>query len=173
MEFAQLKDKGKRKEIREKGLHEAFVISIAIKGVFAALETILGVMLLFTGSIVQFVLTLVEDHLIDDPTDFFGTHVQPFLNPSHDTIVFGGLYLLSHGVVKLFLVAGLLRHKLWAYPASLVVFALFILYQMERWFTTHSIWLVVLTVIDLVVMWLIWHEYRQVLKRTAGDATLA
>ncbi|MBI5469698.1 DUF2127 domain-containing protein [Candidatus Kaiserbacteria bacterium] len=164
MEISELKNKAKRKELEEKGIHEAFVISIAVKGVIAAVQTILGFMLLFTGSIVQFVLALVQNELIEDPGDFFGTHVQPLLNPSHDTLVFGGLYLLSHGIVKLFLVAGLLRNKLWAYPASLAVFALFILYQVERWFSTHSVWLLGLTVVDLVVMWLVWHEYRRKTK---------
>jgi uncharacterized membrane protein len=30
---------------------------------------------------------------------------------------FDVFYLLSHGIVKLFLVAALLKNKLWAYPA--------------------------------------------------------
>ena len=163
-----LPDKQRARELRDKGIHDAFIVSVVVKGAFAALETILGVMLLFTGSVVQFVLTLIQDELIEDPTDFFATHIKSLLNPSHDAQVFGGLYLLSHGAVKLLLVAGLLRKKLWAYPASLAVFALFILYQMVRWLDTHSAWLLALTVVDLVVMWLIWHEYRR-MTRVEGD----
>jgi uncharacterized membrane protein len=48
-------------------------------------------------------------------------------------------YLLSHGLVKVLLVAGLLREKLWAYPASLIVLSAFIAYQTYRYSSTHSI----------------------------------
>jgi len=72
---------------------------------------------------------------------------------------FYAFYLLSHGVVKLFLVVGLLKGKLWSYPASLIVLGLFILYQLYRYSYTHGVGLIALTVFDIVVMALIWHEY--------------
>ncbi len=93
---------------------------------------------------------------------------------SVNTKNFYAFYLLSHGVVKLALVAELLRNKLWAYPASLIVLGLFILYQIYRFYYTQSVGLVVLTVFDLIVMVLIWHEYglmrrhHSVAPRTAG-----
>jgi uncharacterized membrane protein len=70
---------------------------------------------------------------------------------------------LSHGIVKLFLVVGLLRNKLWAYPAAIVVFVLFIAYQLYRLSSAPSPLLVLLTVFDVVVIGLTWHEYRIVL----------
>ena len=73
---------------------------------------------------------------------------------------FYAFYLLSHGIVKLALVVGLLMGRLWAYPASLAVMTLFIAYQLYRFTFTHSPGLIVLTVFDLVVIALIWHEYR-------------
>ena len=57
------------------------------------------------------------------------------------------------------LVVGLLREKLWAYPASLIVLTLFVLYQLYRFSYTHGLGLIVLTLFDIVVMGLIWHEY--------------
>ena len=164
MEISSLRHKETRKELEEKGIHKVFIVSIAVKAVFATLEVVLGLLLLFTGSVVQIVLALLENELIDDPNDFFGTHLHAILNPTHEAQVFGGLYLISHGIVKLFLVIGLLRDKMWAYPASLAVFALFILYQTVRYLSTHSAFLLLLTVMDLIVMWLIWHEYQQRLK---------
>lgn len=148
-------------KVREKSIYEVFVISIMLKGAGALLETILGAMLLFTSSIVDFILQLINSELLDDPDGFFATHFQSILSPSPEAQTFGGLYLLSHGAVKLVLIAGLLRNKLWAYPASLAVFSLFILYQLVRWLHTHSLWLLVLTFFDMIVMWLIWHEYRR------------
>lgn len=62
--------------------------------------------------------------------------------------------------MKLALVIGLLREKLWAYPASLIALALFIAYQLYRYAFTNSVGLLALTVFDLFVMLLVWHEYR-------------
>lgn len=67
---------------------------------------------------------------------------------SVETKAFYAFYLVSHGVVKLFLVIGLLRNKLWAYPASLVVLGLFIAYQLYRFSYTHGFGLIVLTLFD-------------------------
>lgn len=75
---------------------------------------------------------------------------------------FYAFYLLSHGLVKIALVVGLLRNRLWAYPASLVVMSLFIVYQLYRYSYTHSAALIVLSVFDVAVIGLIWHEYRLV-----------
>ena len=80
-------------------------------------------------------------------------------NFSVDSKQFYAFYLMSHGVVKLLLVVGLLKGKLWSYPASLVVFGLFILYQLYRFSYTHGTGLIALTVLDIIVMFLIWHEY--------------
>lgn len=148
-------------QMKEKGIHEVFEISIVLKGIGALLESVLGAVLLYSNSVLDIVRAMLENELLDDPTDFLTNHFGTFLNPSPEAQHFGGLYLLSHGVIKLVLIVGLLRDKLWAYPASLAVFALFIVYQLERYLRTHSVWLLVITVIDLAVMWLIWHEYRQ------------
>ena len=77
-----------------------------------------------------------------------------------DTALFAGAYLVIHGLIKIFLVAGLLRGKLWAYPMSLWFLAAFIVYQCYRYIYTHSIWLILLTVLDVIVAFLIWHEYQ-------------
>lgn len=156
----------KTREKAEKGIHDVFIISIIGKGVFALLEIVVGGILLFTNSITDFILQLVNNEIIEDPGDFFANWVQPLLHPTPEAQVFGGLYLLSHGIVKIFLVAGLLRKKLWSYPASIGVFTLFIIYQLFRYFfRTHSVWLLVITIADIAVIWLIYHEYREALKR--------
>jgi uncharacterized membrane protein len=67
------------------------------------------------------------------------------------------------------LVAGLLRNKLWAYPASLVVLGAFIAYQIYRYTYTQAFGLIALTVFDSIVMALIWHEYRLVRRHIYGE----
>ena len=76
-----------------------------------------------------------------------------------DTEHFASIYLIAHGVAKLFIAWGLIREKLWAFPTALVVFGLFIVYQLYRFAHTHSITLALLITIDVVVCYLIWREY--------------
>ena len=113
-----------------------------------------------TSSIANFVNAITQDELIQDPNDFVATHLLTMAhNFSVQTQHFYAFYLLSHGLVKVALVVGLLREKLWTYPASLIVLALFVLYQVYRFSYTHGPGLIVLTLFDIVVMGLIWHEY--------------
>lgn len=81
---------------------------------------------------------------------------------------FAALYLLAHGVTKLWLIIGLLRQRLWYYPTALIVFSLFIAYQLYRYSFSHSIWLLLITVLDVVIIGLTWHEWRYLRRRQLG-----
>jgi uncharacterized membrane protein len=154
--------------MNERRIHRIFEISILLKGAHALIECIGGLALAIVGTstIVSWVNALTQDELVEDPTDFIGTRLSSMAsNFSVSTQHFYAFYLLSHGVIKVLLVAGLLRNKLWAYPASLAVLGLFIAYQAYRYSYTHGFGLIVLTVFDIFVMWLIWHEYQLVRRR--------
>jgi uncharacterized membrane protein len=90
---------------------------------------------------------------------------------SISTQYFTAFYLFSHGVVKLFLIAGLLRERLWYYPLAMIVFAFFIMYQLYRFSFTHSVWLFVITILDMVVIWLTWREYKYLRRDRAVEGT--
>jgi uncharacterized membrane protein len=148
---------------REKALHRLFLISVWLKGGAGLLETLAGVSFFFVTpkAVESFVVWLTAPELSEDPNDWIATTlsraVQHF---TADTALFAGAYLVIHGLIKLFLVAGLLRGTLWAYPTSLWFLAAFIVYQCYRYTYTHSTWFVLLTVLDVIVAFLIWHEYR-------------
>ena len=148
--------------MQERPIHQAFEVSVLLKGAHAVIECVGGLALALTANstIAALVANLTQEELRQDKADFIANHLLAWAQGlSVATQHFYAFYLLSHGVVKLALVAGLLRRKLWAYPASLAVMALFIAYQLYRCTFTHSAGLIVLTVFDLVVMALIWHEY--------------
>jgi uncharacterized membrane protein len=151
--------------MNERHVHQIFEIGVLLKGAHALIECIGGLVLAFvsTSAITNLVNALTQEELIEDPDDFVATHLLSLAqNLTVSTQRFYAFYLLSHGVIKLLLVAGLLRNKLWAYPVSLVVLGLFIIYQIYRFSYTHGVGLIVLTVFDVIVMGLIWHEYRLV-----------
>jgi uncharacterized membrane protein len=149
--------------MNEHRVHRIFQVSILLKGVHALIECLGGTILALvsTASIVNFVNTITLNELIGDPNDFLATHLLALARDfSVQTQHFYAFYLLSHGLVKVLLVIGLLREKLWSYPASLIVLALFVVYQLYRFSYTHGLGLIVLTVFDVIVMGLIWHEYN-------------
>ena len=148
---------------REKTLHRLFLISVWIKGAAGILETLAGIPFFFVTpeAIEDFVALITAPELFEDPNDWIATTIRHAVQHfSTNTARFAGAYLAIHGLIKIFLVAGLLRRKLWAYPLSLWFLVAFIVYQCYRYVFTHSIWLIVLTIVDLVVAYLIWHEYQ-------------
>jgi uncharacterized membrane protein len=77
-----------------------------------------------------------------------------------DTEHFASTYLIAHGAAKVFVAWGLLREKLWAFPASLVIFGLLILYQLYHFVIHQSAVLALLIALDVGICYLIWREYR-------------
>ncbi|TGS48627.1 MULTISPECIES: DUF2127 domain-containing protein [unclassified Mesorhizobium] len=158
--------------MNEQRVHQIFEVSLLLKGAHALIECVGGLLLAFvsTSTIVSLVNRLTQEELVEDPHDFIAGHLMNAANHfSVGTQHFYAFYLLSHGLIKIALVVGLLRGKLWAYPASLVALLLFIVYQLYRFSYTRSAGLIVLTIFDLIVIWLIWHEYRLVRRHKVAS----
>ena len=149
--------------MREKQIHQVFVVSVIAKGAHALIEIAggLALYLISTATIVRTITGWSYDELAEDRHDWIASHMLDFARgfsvADHDFYAF---YLLSHGLVKGILVWGLLREKLWAYPASFAVFGAFIAYQLYRFSFTHEIALILLSIFDMFVIYLAVHEYR-------------
>lgn len=142
-----------------------FRTSVLLKGLDALLEIVSGIALWIVSPsfIVRLTAILTQDEIAEDPYDLVANylrHAAARLSVSGER--FMAIYLLSHGVVKMFAVVGLLKNQLWGYPVSIVVFGGFIVYQVYRFTLAGGIGLIALTVFDVVVIWLIWLEYRAV-----------
>ncbi|WP_112605749.1 DUF2127 domain-containing protein [Rhizobium sp. WW22] len=151
--------------MNERRIHQLFEISVLLKGAHALIECLGGIVLALvsTESILRLANRITQPELLNDSHDFIATHLLTWAQDfSVGTKNFYAYYLLSHGLVKVLLVIGLLRGKMWAYPASLAALGLFIAYQLYRFTDTHGIGLIILTIFDLLVMVLIWQEYKVV-----------
>ena len=149
--------------MQEKRIHQIFVASVLFKGIHAAIEIVGGIALCLvsTETIVRMINNWSYDELVEDPRDWIANHLLIFSR--HFSVAehnFYAFYLLSHGLIKSVLVIGLLREKLWAYPASFAVFGAFIAYQLYRFSYTHDVGLILLSIFDLFVIYLAVHEYR-------------
>lgn len=149
---------------RDQLLHRTFRAGITMKGIDGLLEMAGGVVLWFIDPARMSAALggLLQHELSRDPHDFIAARLLHLTErATHGDPLFASLYLLSHGLVKVALVVGLWRNRLWAYPLTIYVFGGFMVYQVYRWTHTHSFALAVLTVFDAVVVWLTWDEYHR------------
>ena len=145
-------------------LDKTFRIGLVLKGLDGVLEVAGGILLLFLSpdAIQHLVRVLTAHELSEDPHDLVARYLlHTTSHLSHGTTLFGAIYLLSHGIAKIVLVALVLKGKLWAYPWLIGLLLAFIAYQLYRITAVHfSIGLTLLTVFDAFLVWLTWREYR-------------
>lgn len=86
--------------------------------------------------------------------------------------LFGAIYLLLHGLVKIALVWAVLKDRLWAYPWMIAFLLVFIAYQTYRILVSFS-WalLLLLTAFDVFIVYLTWREYGIHRARRSGRKT--
>lgn len=143
-------------------LDRAFEIGIVLKGLDGVLELVGGVLLLIVSpaDINRIVGAVTQHELSEDPGDLIAGRLTQWSHGLTGSAVrFGAVYLLAHGIVKVVLVAALLRNRLWAYPWMIGFLLLFIGYQLYRIVLHPTAGLIALTVFDLAVVWLTWREY--------------
>lgn len=155
-------------------LDRAFAVAIILKGLDGILEVLGGTLLLVVSptTIDQVTRALTQHELSEDPHDYLATHLLHAAGSlTGSSLQFGAVYLLLHGVVKIVLVAALLRDKIWAYPWMIAFLIIFIVYQIYRMTFAFSVGLLGLTIFDLVVVWLTYREYgrQRALVRTPAQ----
>ncbi len=156
----------KQMPLRERGIHDVFLVTVALKGLDGILEIVLGLLLIFTDTFSDVVFFLTRDAIIDDPNNYFASHLRAFASQSHQAFVIGGLYLVAHGILKAFIAGSLWRNYAWAYPVSMVFLGLFIFYETIGVLTRGSIPLMCLAVFDIFMLWLVGYEYKKWPHRT-------
>jgi uncharacterized membrane protein len=153
-----------REFLRRSPVQIAFDVGIFFKGLDGVLEIVGGLLLFLVKpeTISRIISALTQHELSEDSHDLVARALVRLADQvSADSQVFAGVYLLSHGVIKVFLVEALLRGRLWAYPTAIVFFALFIAYQMYRYYLGSTVGMIALSLLDLVVIALTWLEYRR------------
>lgn len=155
--------------LQEKNIRIIFYASLVFKAVFAGLEAVVGTIAAFVSqhAILGLVQLATQEELAEDPRDIVANYLlhaaqQLSISAQH----FAALYLLSHGIIKLWLIIGLLRKRLWYYPTAMAVFGLFVIYQIYLLSFSMSPGLLFITAIDIVVIILTWHEYRYLRRAT-------
>jgi len=153
-------------------VHVVFMVSLFAKAGLAVLEIVGGAGAYFVPQsvVLRLVQRIAHEELLPERHDFITHYLLGWAQGfSISTRHFTAVYLLSHGVVKLWLISGLLRGRMSYYPVAIAVFGAFIVYQLYRFHFTHSIWLIVITVVDAVVIGLTACEYWQLRQRGSAS----
>ena len=146
-------------------LDRLYRIGLWIKGIDGILEIVGGLVLLLVSQpkLGQLVTFLTQHELAEDPRDWIAGHLRDAVNQlSPNTKLFASMYLLTHGVIKLFLMVALLRGWPWSYRPAIAFLLAFIGYQAYQLTLHFSLALLLISVLDAVIVLLVWREYRQV-----------
>ncbi|GAA3578108.1 DUF2127 domain-containing protein [Microlunatus spumicola] len=157
-------------------LDRVFLVGIVAKGLNGLVEVVGGALLLLVtpATLQRLAASWTHGELSEDPHDLVATHLLHTANGlTGHAVLFGAVYLLVHGLVKVVLVLALLRDKLWAYPWLIVVLLLFIAYQLYRIVLDPTAGLVGLTLFDAVIVALTWREWRVQRRRRAAPVVVA
>jgi uncharacterized membrane protein len=156
---------------RTRFLHRVFELGVLAKGIDGALEFIGGLLLLLLSpaAIRGTVFFLLQGELKEDPTDLVANLLVHNTRAVIQTKFSASAFLIVHGVVKLALVGGLATNKLWSYPAAIVVFIGFTIYQVYQLTQQSSLFLEIITVLDIIVVILIVAEYQHVRSSRKRD----
>ncbi|MBC7565135.1 DUF2127 domain-containing protein [Candidatus Saccharibacteria bacterium] len=154
-------------------LDKIFEGSLLLKGLSAILETIGAALLIFIPSQTakQFVGAVTQQELFQDPRDFVS---QALVNGTNSlwssSHTFAIVYLIVHAAIKFTIVIGLLKNLRWAYPFSFIALITIILYQCYELIIHFNVGMLLLTIFDLFILWLVWREYQKFThKNVAGN----
>lgn len=147
--------------------HTLFELGVFFKALNGAWETIAAVSYLFFGRLIARGFFFIFGHeLLEDPHDkILGFFMLAFQHFSSSSRTFAAVYLLTHGILNLFLAVQLYRNRYWAYLFAVGVTAIFMIYQIYRIFLYHSLILGVITVWDMFFIIFVLHEYRELTRQ--------
>ena len=143
--------------------HAIFLVSILLKALFAIGECASGVAMYFAtpDTLSRVAHFLLHNKLVANPRDELERFIQRALqdlNVSGHGFV--GIYLFFHGLVKIGVVAALLSGRRWAYPTAIIALGLFIVYQLTRYAYTHAPALLLISLFDAFIIFMVWREYE-------------
>lgn len=154
-------------------LDRVFAVGVVVKGIDGALELIAGLALLLAPGALDHLLRYLLGEAREGSSALMRAiatliaHTDAQLLAGSTTFLIA--FLLAHGVIKLVLVYCLLRRIVKAYPWAIAVLGVFLGYQVYALIASPSISLALFVVLDIVILVLVWREYRE-LRREPGSA---
>lgn len=143
-------------------LHYAYLTAILIKGFDGAIEALAGMILAVTGPerLYEWVIRFTAPELTGHHPALHAIRsgATRLAESSHKFVLF---YLLVHGLLKLGIVAALLRGGgRWLFPIASLILTGFVAYMSWRLTVRWSGWLLGFALFDLLTLALVLNEWR-------------
>ena len=146
--------------------HSAFLLGLALKGLNAVFELVIGVTLLSlpVATMQKWALGIVHSAAPFFSAGVLSHAAKSVEHVSSSTVAFAAWYFLSHAVLKALVIAALMARKTWAYPLGIAVFAGFLGYQTWEYLRVGGIFYIYLDILDLALIVLTALEWRHKTK---------
>jgi uncharacterized membrane protein len=113
---------------------------------------------------------VVIPELREDPDDrimnyFYTLGHTLSIDSQHSVAV----YMMLHGAIKLIFICLLFKKILWAFPVSIAVFGLLLIYEIYKFIHFHSFLLLILIAIDIAFVGVIVLEYWNIKKNETNN----
>ncbi len=152
-----------------------FLVGMWWRIIYGVLRIFLSLALLQVVGIplIDVATTILRRELLEDPSDrlYSGIHYV-LLNHSLEVTYFLAFYFMFWGIVDIILSYNLIKHRLWAFPFSLLLMVGFVFYEIYRCTYTHSPILLGIMCVDAVIIWLVWNEYKKLTGKNVVEAVL-
>ena len=144
-------------------LDRFFTVALVVKGIDGVIETVGGIILLVVPIARLHGLASAAIYELHEEKHAFVANTVATLDHklTPNLALFGALYLLIHGLVKLGLVAALLSRRYALYPYAIGVLVLFTVYQAYELGYNPSAGLALLTLFDVLIVILTYVEWRR------------
>ncbi len=142
--------------------HIGFMATIAVKGFYGVIETLLGILIAVTGQDGFYSLVLhltapeLEAETVSRP---IAALQQGAMSLSQASAVFVIFYLLTHGGLKVAIAINLLQEKRWAFAPACVILSAFALYMFYEVTQHFSPWLLCFAIFDTITVALVINEW--------------
>jgi uncharacterized membrane protein len=148
----------------ENMIHRFFMLTILAKGSLGLVQLGTAVAIFYgvTSRLPSLAQSIIAAELAEDPNDFLAARIMSLVGAIPETdLTFYTYYFAAHGLLHVVVVAALLVGANWAYPSAVVVLIIFVVYQIFEWFTVGGVMLLVLSAIDVLVIYLTLIEWRR------------
>ena len=164
-------DKASGKWSRPTVLDRVYDIGVILKGFDGAVELVIGLLLWLAPGVLAGLAGMAADELASATSRFkqdLATSIGRLDHAlSQGPLTFVIFFLILHGVVKLVLVYCLLKKIHWAYPYAIALLGLFLVYQLYALVTRPTVWMLVFTLLDAAIIYLVYREYREIRAQAA------
>jgi len=148
-----------------------FRAGLVIKGVDAVFEVVGGVLLMMPTRLARWITVVAEHEVYRHHEALAGKLDNLASSVAMHPSVGEAAYLMVHGLAKIILITAIFKDKRWGYLGLIFVLSFFAVVELGRGITAHEVFSALFGVFDILVVILIYKEYRERFLKPKNSAS--